>query len=512
MMPHDRPNMLVIQADQLAAQSLSLYGGKAKTPNLDKLAEMGTVFDNFYCNYPLCGPSRGSMLTGQLASKVGVYDNAAELPASEPTFAHYLRQAGYHTCLSGKMHFVGPDQLHGFEERLTAEIYPANFAWLPDWETGKKGFEPMRNTIENAGVCAWNMQIAFDEEATQKAIHKLYEYARAPNDPFFLFVSLSHPHHPFLTQPKFWEMYTDDEIPEPAINRMPDAQLDPHSKRCREMIGLDKDDVSPDHARLARHGYYGAISYFDAKLGQILEALETAGLADNTAIFVTADHGEMLGERGLWAKDCFFEWAMRIPLLVKLPGQSASSRVSKNTSLVDLLPTFVEMTGKDMDAKAADLPGNSVLRIMGDENSPWEDEVLAEYSADATGELVIMIRQGSMKYIASENDPEMLFDLLTDPHELTNLAQINQYETALLEFRSRAADLWQMRDINQRIRLSQKKRVVVNQALQTGRREAWDFIPQPDYSDTYVRSANSHEVIDRKVRIPAKGYTLPRNE
>ena len=213
-----RQNVLVIQADQLAAPLLRRYGGKAKTPHLDCFAASGAVFKNFYCNYPLCGPSRGSMLTGKIASRVGVYDNAAELPASEPTVAHFLRHNGYQTCLSGKMHFIGPDQLHGFEERLTTDIYPADFAWLPDWETGEKGFEPMRNTIENAGVCAWNMQIAFDEEATQRAIHKLYDFSRNPDDnPFFLFVSLSHPHHPFLTLPEFWEMYSDDEIPGPVV-------------------------------------------------------------------------------------------------------------------------------------------------------------------------------------------------------------------------------------------------------------------------------------------------------
>ena len=170
----NRRNILVIQADQLAAQSLPLYGGKAKTPNLDNFSVGSTVFENFYCNFPLCGPFRASMLTGRLASRVGCFDNASELAASEPTFAHYLRRSGYRTCLSGKMHFIGPDQMHGFEKRLTAEIYPADFAWLPDWETGQLGWEPIRNAIENAGVCSWNMQIAFDEEATQKAIHQLY--------------------------------------------------------------------------------------------------------------------------------------------------------------------------------------------------------------------------------------------------------------------------------------------------------------------------------------------------
>ena len=511
-MTRNRPNILVIQADQLAAQALALYGGKAKTPNLDRLAKSSTVFENFYCNFPLCGPSRSSMLTGQLATRVGAYDNAAELPASEPTFAHYLRRAGYHTCLSGKMHFVGPDQLHGFEERVTAEIYPADFAWLPNWETGELGWEPIRNAVENAGVCAWNMQIAFDEEATHKATHKLFEYARTPDDPFFLFVSLSHPHHPFLTQPEYWEMYSDNEIPNPVTDRLPNDHLDPHSVRCRKMIGLDVEDVSPEAAQKARHGYYGSISYFDAKLGQIIKALDAAGLAKNTAIFVTADHGEMLGERGLWSKDCFFEWAMRVPLVVKMPGQNTANRVEKNASLVDLLPTFVDLAEAHLGSQISHLAGNSLLPVLAGNIDGWNDEVLAEYSADATSELMIMIRKGSLKYIASETDPEQLFDLASDPHEQTNLLWDGSDHPMLSTFRQRTAAIWHMPDINRDIRLSQKKRIVVSDALRSGRCKTWDYVPQPDYSDTYVRSANSHEVIDRKVRIAAKGYALPENK
>ncbi len=131
----DQPNILVLMADQLTARALQAYGGRvAKTPNINVLAKEGVVFDSFYCNSPLCAPSRFSFMAGQLPSKIGAYDNAAEFPAQVPTFAHYLRSAGYQTSLSGKMHFCGPDQLHGFEERLTTDIYPADFGWTPDWQ------------------------------------------------------------------------------------------------------------------------------------------------------------------------------------------------------------------------------------------------------------------------------------------------------------------------------------------------------------------------------------------
>jgi len=125
-----RPNLLFIMADQLAPQVLPAYGHpRARTPHLDRLAEEGVVFENAYCNFPLCAPARFSLLSGRLPSRIDTFDNAAEFSASVPTFHHYLRLAGYRTCLAGKMHFIGPDQLHGYEERITTDVYPANFMW-----------------------------------------------------------------------------------------------------------------------------------------------------------------------------------------------------------------------------------------------------------------------------------------------------------------------------------------------------------------------------------------------
>ena len=132
-----KPNILLIMADQLAAQALSLFGNPiCKTPNLDALANEGTVFENTYSNNPVCVPSRASMLSGLLTPEIAVYDNANELAPSMPTMAHYMRSLGYWTFLSGKMHFIGPDQLHGFNERLTTDVYPANFDWIGNWSEG----------------------------------------------------------------------------------------------------------------------------------------------------------------------------------------------------------------------------------------------------------------------------------------------------------------------------------------------------------------------------------------
>ena len=154
-MPPKQPNILFIQTDQLLAQALRIYGDPVcLTPNLDKLARDGAVFETAYCNFPLCGPSRYSMASGQLASRIGAYDNAAEFSSFIPTYAHFLRDAGYQTCLSGKMHFVGPDQLHGFEERLTPDIYPADFTWTPNWEDTSGADANDDRALSISGPCA----------------------------------------------------------------------------------------------------------------------------------------------------------------------------------------------------------------------------------------------------------------------------------------------------------------------------------------------------------------------
>jgi choline-sulfatase len=206
-MAQENPDcFLVLMADQLAASWLPLYGHRlVQTPHLSELARSATVFDSAYSAYPLCAPSRAAMLTGRYASAVGVYDNASELRAGAPTFVHSLRASGYHTALAGKMHFVGPDQLHGFEERLTTDIYPADLEWTPDWGRPLDQPLPWYHTMEsvrNPGVCSASIQTDHDEEVAFRAVRKLFDIARHRADqPFLLCVSFTNPHDPWELSP-----------------------------------------------------------------------------------------------------------------------------------------------------------------------------------------------------------------------------------------------------------------------------------------------------------------------
>jgi len=256
---------MLIMADQLSALALSSYGNNVvKTPNIDKLAKNGVVFQNNYSTCPLCVPARSSIFSGHLPSKDEVYDNGAEFKASIPTFTHFLRSEGYYTCSVGKMHFIGPDQLHGFEDRLTTDIYPADFSWTSNWETDARLVKSNEissiESVLDAGTYAWNMQIDFDEEVFSKGKRQIYEIARNNRYPFLLFISFSHPHDPFITTQKYWNLYNNNEIDMPKIAQIPLEKQDPHSRYLYEIYNMDK-MINEVNIRKARHAYYSMISY-----------------------------------------------------------------------------------------------------------------------------------------------------------------------------------------------------------------------------------------------------------
>jgi choline-sulfatase len=319
-----RKNILFIMADQMAAPMLPIYGpSPIKLPNPERLAAQGVVFDAAYCNSPLCAPSRFTLVSGQLPSKIGAYDNAADFPADIPTYAHYLRRLGYRTALSGKMHFCGPDQLHGYEERLTSDIYPADYGWAVNWDEPdvRPSWYHNMSSVLQAGPCVRTNQLDFDEEVVFKAQQYLFDHIREDGDqPFCLTVSMTHPHDPYTIPKAFWDLYDDSDIPLPTT---PDQHsLDPHSQRLLKVYDLWDKPLPVDKIRDARRAYFGACSYIDANVGKLLQTLEDTGLIDDTIIVFSGDHGDMLGERGLWYKMHWFEMAARVPLLISARGNS----------------------------------------------------------------------------------------------------------------------------------------------------------------------------------------------
>ncbi|KAL8892603.1 MAG: hypothetical protein Q9215_000482 [Flavoplaca cf. flavocitrina] len=517
-----KPNIVIIFADQIAAPLLSIHNAASpiKTPNIDALAAKSTVFSSAYCASPLCAPSRSSLCTGQLPTRIAAWDNASPLGCDVPTYAHYLRREGYETVLAGKMHFIG-EQLHGFEERLTSDIYPGDFGWSVNWDEPDRRLEWYHNTssINQAGPCIRSNQLDFDEEVMFKSTRYLYAAARRkPSDrPFCLTVSLTHPHDPYTIHKKYWDRYENEAIPMPDVN-IPEEDQDPHSQRLLHVEGLKEEKPRDEAILRARRAYFGAVSYVDDNVGQILNVLEECGLDENTIIIFSADHGDMLGERGLWYKMSWFEGSARVPLLISYPQRYSSKTVPQNVSSLDLLPTLVDLVGGSIDSRLP-LDGTSLLPYL---ESPdgldvTNDTVYGEYAGEGTVAPLMMIRRGPWKFVTCPVDPPQLFNLKTDPKELQNLAksQIPAIQDVFASFAKEANERWDFKSIHQEVLRSQRARRLCWDALTRGRYESWDYQPKEEARDKYIRSNIPLDELELRARYPPVdkfGHELPRGQ
>jgi choline-sulfatase len=499
-----RPNILFIMADQMAAPLLPVYDTQSvvRMPHLVRLAEQGVVFESAYCPSPLCAPSRYSLVSGQLPSQIGGFDNAADFAADIPTYAHYLRNLGYRTALSGKMHFCGPDQLHGYEDRLTSDIYPADYGWAVNWDAPdvRPSWYHNMSSVLQAGPSVRTNQLDFDEETVFKARQYLYDHVRNhPQQAFCLTVSMTHPHDPYTIPAEFFDLYRDEDIPLPRHHFAQSAQ-DAHAQRLLKVIDL-WDKPLTDHAiRRARRAYFGSCSYVDAKIGELRKTLADCGLADNTIVVFSGDHGDMLGERGLWYKMHWFEMSARVPLVVHAPQQFAPRRVAHSVSTMDLLPTFVALAGGALEAQLP-LSGRSLLPHL--QGNGGHDEALGEYMAEGSRTPLIMIRRGPWKFIYGQDDMCMLFHLASDPDELRNLAADPAHQATLQSFLAETNTRWDLGALHQQVLASQRRRRLVYSALTKGRLISWDHQPCVDASQQYMRNHIDLDDLERRARFPA---------
>ncbi len=487
------PNIVVVMADQLAPQFCGAYGHPvAKTPHIDTLAARGMRFDAAYCNSPLCAPSRFAFMSGQLISRIAAYDNASEFRASVPTFAHYLKTLGYHTCLSGKMHFVGPDQKHGFQDRVTTDIYPSDFAWTPDWEAHDERIDKWYHnmqTVKESGVAVATFQTDYDDEvgfaARRWLIDRGRDRAHGSEAPFCMVASFIHPHDPYIAQPEWWDLYDDDDVDMPEFTLSPEDQ-DPFSRRVMDGIEASYIPLTHEEVRRARRAYLANVSFFDSQVGKIVKTLKDIGELDNTIVIVTADHGDMLGERGLWYKMNFFEHSARVPLIMAGPGV-AKGRAPNACSLLDLLPTFVDIGGGTPEMFGETVDGRSLMPLARGELDPV-DEAIGEYCAEMTPWPVFMIRRGPLKYIHCDIDPPQLYDLSVDPLEKVNVAADPAYAEAAAGFAAEVRARWNSDQLRTDVIATQKSRRALHAAMEADAGEHWDYNPPSDASQQYVRN------------------------
>jgi choline-sulfatase len=440
-------------------------------------------------------------MNGLLGSRTGVYDNAAEFPSAIPTWAHYLRAEGYRTCLSGKMHFVGPDQLHGLEERLTTDIYPADFGWTPDWRLKQERIDWWYHNMTSVlqpGIAEITNQLEFDDDVVFQATRKIYDHARFDAEkPLALMASFTHPHDPYAARKKFWDLYDDKDIDLPRIPAMKRADLDPHSQRLYDVSAMDDYTVTEADIRAARHGYYANISYVDSLVGQLMDALQAADMLDNTIIVFTSDHGDFLGERGLWYKMSFLEPSAHVPMLIWSPSRFKARRVHEPVSLADILPTLAELGGKKTLARKVD--GRSLVPLLQGAAENTEATAWGEYLAEGAVAPMYMLRRGNWKFIHTPTDPDQLFNLVDDPSELKNLATSHPLGKL---FRAEVEAKFDIPRTNAAVLESQQARLMMFEAMKSGSSFPWDFQPLRKASEQYTRNHMSVTDRDLKSRLP----------
>ncbi|MBT3376584.1 MAG: sulfatase-like hydrolase/transferase [Lentisphaerae bacterium] len=435
-----QPNILLICSDQHSPHVCGCYGNTiVETPNLDRLAREGTRFSSAYCNDPICVPSRMSFLTGRYPFRIEVLGNGSMLDSRIPTYAHLLSGAGYHTVLSGRMHFMGPDQRHGFLERLVGDVGP--YAMLGTSTNRWSPLPPDLGHMEKPAPLLTvgpgsTVNLDFDRDVTQAAREWIHSYAeRGAPRPFMMTVGYINPHCAYIAPPELYEKYTgrvnvNRSLAEKRLRLHPSHQA--HIERTT--AGVPRDNLTK-----ATTAYYGLVDFIDQQVGKLLKTIEERELLDNTIIVYFSDHGEMLGEHGRWHKGCFFEGSAGVPLIVRVPGQPHERQgqtIPAVVSLIDLLPTLADWAGTDVPFET---DGHSLVPLITGNAPEWKDEARSEYYS--AGELNRMIRQGDWKYCYYAQDGEAeLYNLREDPQEQHNRAGDPECQDVVAELRERVID------------------------------------------------------------------------
>lgn len=422
-----KPNLLVIMSDEHTASITGCYGNRiVRTPHLDALAAKGVTFDACYTTSPLCVPARLSFTSGKYVSRNGAWSNNSWLPSDDvASLPRLLNAAGYETVLCGKMHYDATRR-YGFSKDLGLQNRSR--------KTGKCGRLPADDLAPRPGLSERfkDFRIGKEQEngvmrgdlaVTREA--SAYLRARTAEDqPFFLFAGYVAPHFPLIVPEEYWQRYRD-RIPMPVIPPGHLAQLPANYQHLR--VGFHNESVPPETVKLGRELYYGFVEWMDNQIGQLLGALAESAVAANTVVVYTTDHGENLGEHGLWWKNCMYEHAARIPLIISFPPRwPGGQRRTLACSTVDLVQTLAELAG---GTAPEDWDGDSLVAWLDDPQAPWKDFAISQYYAHNIASGYVMLRQGPWKYVYhSPPDPQHpaeaeLYDLRSDPGEFHNLAK-----------------------------------------------------------------------------------------
>jgi arylsulfatase A-like enzyme len=427
--PRPKYNVLFIAADDLRPE-LGTYGTPLiKTPNIDRLAQRGTRFDRAYAQYPLCNPSRSSLLTGRYPTQTGIMDNNTYFRVPFPTWVtlpQYFKNNGYKTLRSGKIYHGGIDDLPSWteggeptdpaitERGKSGYVAPPRTTTL---DTGA-GEGQTRNASDRIVILEGNGETHGDYKATTRAINYLEKYK---DQSFFLALGLVKPHSPPTAPKKFFDLYDLNAIPLPpdfaakpaAPLGFPELSISPRNADL--FIGRD---ASPEQAREMKRAYWASVSFMDAQVGRVLDALERLGLRENTIVVFWGDHGYHLGEKGKWSKAySLYEIGLRVPLIIA-PPKAKGQASPRTVELLDMYPTLAELCGLP---RPHDIEGRSLAPLLRNPKTAWNHPA---YSVTRYRDKIgYSVRTERWHYAEWEGGREgaMLLDMSQDSQELKNL-------------------------------------------------------------------------------------------
>jgi choline-sulfatase len=423
------PNIIMIISDEHNAGVLGCYGNDiVRTPNLDGLARAGVTFKSCYCNSPLSVPSRLSFTSGKYISRVAAWSNDCWLPSADyPTLPPIMNAAGYDSVLCGKMHY-DRTRRYGFTE-IGGNMNNS-------FKTGRGRRRNADNLTPMPGISKRFDEFYADDDsrvlshdrAVTAGTVEFLKNRKAANKPFFLIAGYLAPHFPLIVPKQYWEAYKG-RVPMPVI---PEGLLESLSLNYKHLrIGFNVEDVPADIVRKGRELYYGLTQWLDDEIGKVLTSLRQSEVGDNTVVIYTTDHGENMGEHGMWWKNCVYEHGAHVPLIVSWPGRwTGGQQRVEACSLVDLTQTIADLGGAHTPN---DWNGDSMVEWMDDPQSGWKDLAVSEYYGHNIASGFAMVRTGNHKYVYhtppdTEHPAEHeLYDLAADPGEFTNLARQKKY-------------------------------------------------------------------------------------
>lgn len=455
-------NLVVIMSDEHNPKVMGCAGHPVvTTPNLDALAARGTRFTGAYTTSPVCIPARAGFACGKYIHQIGFWDNADAYDGSVPSWHHVLRERKHDVVSIGKLHFRLPDEDHGFsEEQIPMHILQGkgDLMGLIRDDLPRRGGAKKMAAMAGPGETPYTF---YDREICSRAQVWLREQGTRKHDkPWVLFVSFVAPHFPLTAPPEFYYPYWNRDLPMPKLYAREQRPQHPYLRDYADSFCYDDYFESESDVKRALAGYFGLVSFLDDNVGKVLRALDDTGLAADTRVIYTSDHGDNLGARGLWGKSTMYDEIAGVPLIMSGPGVPAGRTVDTPVSHVDCYPTIVNTVGVDFASVRDTHPGIDLAELA--DGAQPDRTVLSEYHGMGSTSGAFAIRHGRYKYIHYALYPAQLFDLEKDPDEIEDLASDPRHADVLAQCRQRLYALCDPEQVDRRAKARQAELLAEN--------------------------------------------------